>query len=419
MKAFGPLNGYTSKYASLSADEITKNSLNSGDTAFLFNKIKPDDPVIAQFWNSCYASIRDANRIIENIKISTALLEPTRTQLTADAKFTRALLYFYLVNLFGDVPLVLSTDYQRTAFQPRALQKDVYQQIVNDLTTAKADLPERYDGLPNSNIRPTSWAAAALLARVYLYQSDWTNAALLSSLVINNGTFHLASLNQVFMATSPETILQLVPAQADNGVATYNTGEAALFLPAPGSTKPPPCPLTDALINSFEPGDARKDNWVNSLPANGQSYSYPYKYKVYKSPAPFIEYNILLRLAEQYLIRAEAQARLGQWASAISDLNTLRDRAKLMPLSLPASQSQLLTAIIHERQVELFTEWGHRWFDVNRLAADTHQQDPLQMLLLNPFAAKKGASWQDYKKWWPIPARQLLLNPQLTQNIGY
>ena len=170
MKAFGPLNGYPSKLCGLGSDELSKIPLSGIDTSFLYNSLKPDDPTIALFWSLAYASILNANALIAGLDQSTAAPAAERRQWTAEALFIRALLYFYLVNLFGDVPLVLSNDYQQTAYLPRAPSAIVYQQIIADLNLAQADLPPLYGNgaPPDSVLQPGSWAATALLARVWL-----------------------------------------------------------------------------------------------------------------------------------------------------------------------------------------------------------------------------------------------------------
>jgi hypothetical protein len=115
---------------------------------------------------------------------------------------------------------------------------------------------------------------------------------------------------------------------------------------------------------------------------------------------------MVLRLGEQYLIHAEAAAELGNLGTALSDLNTVRARAGL-GASTASTQADLLTAIMHERQVELFTEWGNRWFDLNRTGTAG--------AVLN---AEKGG-FQSYMALYPVPFSQIEVNTLLTQNPGY
>ena len=133
------------------------------------------------------------------------------------------------------------------------------------------------------------------------------------------------------------------------------------------------------------------------------------------------EYSMVLRLAEQYLIRAEARVQNGDLQGAISDINIVRTRARAqatsqVPNPLPnlpttLNKQQILLAIWHERRIELFSEWGHRWVDLKR----TNQLDAVMQLT----SSVKGANWQSYQQLYPIPARELNYASQLTQNPGY
>ncbi|MDO5969574.1 RagB/SusD family nutrient uptake outer membrane protein, partial [Flavivirga aquimarina] len=119
------------------------------------------------------------------------------------------------------------------------------------------------------------------------------------------------------------------------------------------------------------------------------------------------EYPVVFRLAEQYLIRAEARAELGKISEAQSDLNVIRNRAGLGNTTASTKEA-LRDAILDERQVELFTERGHRWFDLKRRGEAADVLAPLK------------PSWQDTDVLFPIPESELLLNPNLLpQNDGY
>ena len=144
---------------------------------------------------------------------------------------------------------------------------------------------------------------------------------------------------------------------------------------------------------------------------NGTTFYYPYKYKKgddYSSnPPPPTEYYIVFRLAEQYLIRAEARAQQGNIGGGQADINLIRNRSGLAN-TIASDKGNLLSAVEHERQIELFAEWGHRWLDLKR----TNRADQV-------LGAIKGASWQSTDKVYPIPQSQIQLNPFLTQNPGY
>jgi len=117
-----------------------------------------------------------------------------------------------------------------------------------------------------------------------------------------------------------------------------------------------------------------------------------------------------LRLAEQYLIRAEAMAQQNKIPEAAADLNVIRSRAGL-PNTTAATQSAMLAAILQERKAELFTEWGHRWLDLKR----TNTVDSVMSVV----APQKGGTWQSIQKYYPIPQSELNADPNLVQTPGY
>lgn len=397
------LNGVHSVYSGLSADEFVTTSPNPDPDAFANNALLPNNTVVtSNFWQSAYNTIYQANSCIEGLNSSTGVTASTKNQLLGEAKFMRALSYFYMVNTFGDVPLILSTDYITNRSLGRTDSKLIYSQITTDLQDAEKELSAGYpNGVPT---RPNQLAASALLARVYLYQSKWAEAEAESTLVINSGKYQMATdLNSVFLINSPEAILQLAAEQK-----LFNTSEGNSFNPQ-FSFLNPRYTLNNTLLNAFETGDARKDNWLKTKVTSTATYTYPYKYKkgLDFSGAPATEYNMVLRYAEQFLIRAEARARQGNDLNgAASDLNQVRTRASLTPVT-PSTQNDLLTQIAHENQIEFFAEWGHRWFDLKR----TGTADAV-------LGAEKSG-WKSSAQLYPIPLAEIQVNAHLTQNPGY
>jgi starch-binding outer membrane protein, SusD/RagB family len=142
-------------------------------------------------------------------------------------------------------------------------------------------------------------------------------------------------------------------------------------------------------------------------------YYYPFKYKLaYTGIAP-AEFPVLLRLSEQYLIRAEAEAYgAGNGISgAIIDLDTIRHRAGLPDYSGPTDQIDLINVILHERRVELFTEYGHRWFDMQRTNTINSVMDTV--------CPQKGGTWNSDWMLYPIPLTEIQADSKLVQNDGY
>ncbi|OQP49179.1 hypothetical protein A4D02_29745 [Niastella koreensis] len=391
------LNGGMSLYPALSADELQRANLPNFEDQFFNNSISPTNTLLnTNLWKAAYTYIYQCNICMEGLQKSTGVSAALKKQLLGEVQFVRALCYHYLVNLFGDVPLALGTNADVNAMLSRAPVDQVYQQIVADLTNASEELPDYY----NLHTRPTKYAAQALLARVYLYTRQWGKAAEIASIVINSSRFWLEpELNNVFTAGSNEIIFQWVPV-GDR----MNSAEGFIFVPVNQKLN---YWLSKDLLDVFESGDLRRLKWVNPVTIGTTTYYYPYKYKVITSPPPIHEYNVVLRLAEQYLIRAEAYAQLNRVDSAVNDLNAIRSRAELPVFSTTISADECLVRIEQERRIELFAEWGHRWFDLKR----TNRA--------NAVLNSKGSSWSTDDQLYPIPASELLLAPNLGQNPGY
>ncbi|HWW40890.1 RagB/SusD family nutrient uptake outer membrane protein [Pedobacter sp.] len=377
------------------------------------------------FWGNTYQRLYTVNAALEGLESSIGLSPAIKQQLMGEAHFMRAFYYFYLVNLYGDVPLVLSTDYTVNAVIKRSAKADVYSQIVTDLKEAQNLLSESYlsgDGKTSyplgseERVRPNKWAAIALLARVYLFTEQWTNAEIQASMILaNTSLFQLESLDKVFLKNNSEAIWQLQPTKL-----RFNTQEGEIFvIPQGGPASYNPVYLSRELLKDFETGDQRKNNWISSVNANSTIYYYPYKYKIKSSSltdVPVTEYSTVMRLAELYLIRAESRAQLGNLADAISDVDRIRSRAGL-PLVKDTNpninQENLITLILKEKRIEFFTEWGHRWLDLKR----TGKVDEV-MSKVTPKKSNGGA-WKSYQQYYPIYYYELQSNPNLTQTPGF
>lgn len=391
-------------YPGLSADELQNSRTNLNYDEFYANDLQPSvaTDLDNQFWRPAYALIYQANSIIEALGMIKDLSSQDSGQLAGEAKFVRAFCYFYLTNLFGDVPLVTTTDYQTNGILPRTPRALVEAQMVLDLAQARELLTISYPS--EGRVRPNKWAATALEIRLALYQRRWADAEAGATKILTSGMYQLApDLNQVFLAGSQEAILQLQPVITDYG---NNTLEGLLFVPY-SSASLPTFIIQNALLGAFEPGDHRKSEWIGLNKAGGQNYYFPYKYKISdNAPSAPLEYSMVLRLAEIYLIRAEARAHGDNVIGSQADLNAIRTRAGLSGTNASDRES-LLKAIEQERRVELCFEWGHRWFDLKRTARlDT---------VLGPI--KTG--WQSYDSLYPIPKVEILTNPFLLQNRGY
>jgi starch-binding outer membrane protein, SusD/RagB family len=400
--------GSLSFFGGLSADEFSLYSGLSGLPLLYYTNSLTNVNVGSGYWESLYPRIFIINSAIEGLSAATTLTPAVKSQLLGEAKFMRAFFYFYLVNLYGDVPLVVGTDYLANSVMPRTPRSEVWDQIIADLKDAQSLLSPNYlkaDILTTTadRLRPSKWAAAAMLSRAYLYQQKWNEAEATASIVIENPTlFDTVSLsNKVFSKSSKEAIWQLQPVNTG-----WNTGDARLFIiPAAGPSSAYPVYLGNSLLNSFENGDLRKTAWIKGVTVSNITYNYPYKYTSATLNDPVSEYQMVIRLGEIYLNRAEAKVQQGNTAGAIVDMNVIRKRARLPNYSGPTDKPSLLTAILHERQVELFTEWGHRWLDLKRTGA----VDSVMAII----SAQKGGSWDTNSQWYPISQTELQRNPFL------
>jgi len=393
-------SGGLTLYPGLSSDELYPTNNNVDENDFYNNEIAVSNSLnSSSLWGNGFSILYNANACLEGLAQSN-ISDVVKNQLIGEAKFSRAFLLFNLSNLYGPIPLVTSTDYHKNQTLPRSPLDSVYAQIINDLEDARNLLSANYPTA--GRFRPNLYTASALLAKVYLYQKNWSEADKNATEIIDAGIYSLdTDLNNVFLTGSNETIWEL--SSVFPGLETW---EGYFFLP-PSSDVIPSYIITDSLLNAFENGDERRQKWLNKNTVNGNDYYYPYKYKLgYDGLTVPLEGYVVFRLSEQYLIRAEARAQEGNLSGAISDLNLIRNRAGLQNTTA-TDQTSVLSAIQHERQVELFCEWGNRWFDLKR----TGKANDILSLI------KPG--WQANDTLYPIPQTELNSNPFLTQNPGY
>jgi len=392
-----------------SSDELKpgKDSFSLGYTYMFKNNLDPADAMTNSFWTESYNLIFIANAIIEGVAASPGISDAGKLKCTAEARFIRAFAYFYLVNLFGDVPLVTNTDYKKSALFPRQSSTLVYQQILEDLLMAEASLTDNYP--TEGRVRANKWTAKAMLARVYLYLKDWEKAELRSSEVIANaqkyrlgemtGTNAADAVMNIFYANSEEAIFQFWnntgTSLGYSALTEYYNNYAVNDDPEYG------------LLAAFEPGDKRAFNYVMPATAAGGE-SRIYKYRLINESPDYKEFTMVLRLAEQYLIRAEARAMRDQVGTAVEDLNKIRNRAGLNDLAASMTREETLIHVEKERRLELCFEWGDRWLNLKRLG---HLDQVMNL-------AKPGL-WTSTAAFYPVPRTEILLNTNLKQNPGY
>lgn len=379
------------------ADELSSYNATSTEHQFYQNSLIPSNTGISAVWKDSYNLVYACNAVIEGVSISPGIPQIDKDRLRGEAMFVRTYIHFYLMQLFGEVPFISTTDYRVNSIVHKMPDDEMYSTLLFDLSTATSLLPENY--IDAKRVRPVKAVAKALTARIQLYRSNWALAKSAADEVIHDPQYSWVSvLDNVFLKTSMGTLWQLMP--PTEGSPTTE-GQSFILTSTPGNRS-----LTNSLESAFEPGDLRRIKWVGVFTNTSGIWYYPFKYKKRLNEATSAEYSILFRLEEVYLIRAEALARLGELNDAKQDLNRIRLRAGLNPITSNIQQ-EVIDAILKERRVELFTEQGHRWFDLRRTG-----------MLNSTLNVKPG--WNGTDALWPLPEQELLLNTNLLpQNEGY
>lgn len=375
------------------------------------------NPYIVENWNAHYQLINRVNTILDRIVDVSFTNATQKDQFTGEALFLRALAYFNLVQVYGDVPLVTKAITPAEAYASlRTPAADVYKQIIDDLTQAATKLPLRYTG--NDVGRASKGAAQGLLGKVYLTRRQFTEATQTLKALIDANTYQLLPrYADVFVdanANNAESLFEV-------GYRSNSQGEgssfATMFAPKLGAlvvtgagggqgyNRP-----TKDMISAYEPGDTRKDVSLSESWPNGTSVANdPYVKKQYMTrlinPYDGDANWIVLRYADVLLMYAESLNEAAQPTQALPYLNQIRKRAGL-PDKTVLSQAELRLAIEQERRVELAFE-GHRWFDLLRT-------DRALAVM-----RAKGKVLSERDLLFPISQQQRDINPALTQNSGY
>jgi len=361
---------YYGAYFPLLVDAYTDNGTTGGYDVIDLNDIaartvNPSNLYVTNTYAAIYNSIYTANKIIGNIDKVPGLAADEKSNTLSEALFVRALGHFDLLRLFGEhwdqtskygIPLVTTPDSPKVAI-PRSTVAASYQQIITDLTAAISGF-NAYNGNQYASLS----AAKALLARVYLYYGDNANAAAMATDVINDSNFGLfgpGDFTKIYSEKkTQESIFELVFDQQNQ--SSYNTATYA----RPDALRSEVFFLAAADLNTFfqgRQGDGRSAlvDFVNvdvSIQPDGRTQKY--RGETTKDNSAYI-----IRLAEIYLIRAEAAGR----SAGLTDLNTLRTNrgmTALSPSDVPDDVTWL-QAVLDERRAELNFE-GHRLFDLAR-----------------------------------------------------
>lgn len=351
-----------------------------------------DNTLLYRIWSAIYAVVNRSNNVIAKVPtLSDQKLSATsKNTYIGEAYVIRALAFFDLARLWGNIPLVESpvSDVSDVNGIKQTSQKEVYAKVAADLENAVTLLPNTV-----SRNRITRNTVYAFLARVYLYQENWEKAEQYASLVIGKSSYGLATWATILGGTNTsESIFELSFSSADQS-AHYGTWSSVNY-------RNQLCPNKGlyTLLHTDSIGGLRSALVTdNSTSAVSNYYVQNLYWRTDGSNPTYV-----FRLAEQYLIRAEARARKSSpdLTGAYADLNAVRTRAGLTA-RIPSSQNFLLGDILQERRVEFALE-PQRWFDLIRYGKTTDI----------------GVSDAN-KLVFPIPYNDLGADADLTQNPGY
>jgi len=347
---------------------------------------------VQELWTAIYKTVNIANNIIDIVPAVNDVTfdQAERNKQRGEAFFLRALSYFDLVRLWRNVPIV--TQATKTASDNKEITNstgdEVYQFIENDLDSAEALLPATVN-----RSMANQYTAKALKARLYLYRENWKKAEDYATQVINDSIdFKLTKPYSQFYAAknTAESIFEVdytinnKNSYAANWFQNPTTGGKKEFLP------------TDDFIALLKDPNIGGSRSALIFTVNGVTYG-NMNFKI----ATGEDQSYVLRLAEMYLIRAEAKAEQEKLDDGLKDLNVIRNRANVPSLSIVSSRDELVDKIMLERRVELAYE-SHRWFDLIR-------KGKAQQVLGIPDANKLLL---------PLPRQEVLI-ANLTQNLGY
>jgi len=388
-------------FADLAADNFIARGSKAEYREVSSNSIQASNAYVESIWNRSYEGINLVNSIITGIEGVSGITLDEKENFLAQAYFLRAFHYFNLVRYFGEIPKRVKpvTDASpETLNIPVSIESEIYDLIVSDLKTAE----QYFSGKGKGNSAfANEGAVKGLLAKVYLYRENWTEAAAYANQVINMGyALETSNYANIFDETnnSREIIFQIDFANAQDASNLMNdwlTADGRFEVAAWKNAE-----RTETIANDFESGDLRLSTTVKYYTgAKGNDY-YCNKYTDKTTRKDNI---IILRLAEMYLIKAEALNEISYQASgdALNALNTIRSRAGISILTstdLPTQQSFRL-AIENERNLELAFE-GNRLFDLRRTGRIN--------VVLPDIGDLKEANW-----YFPIPQSEIDTNDEI------
>lgn len=408
---------------------------NSFDTESIYYfTVIPSNGFVNSLWNDAYAAILRCNVVLDRIDV-VDMDQTFKEQLKGEVRFLRALEYFYLVQLFGDVPLVVKEISVQEAYElGRTPAQEVYNQIIEDLKFAEGVLPPSY---ADSDIgRVTSGAAKGILAKVYLTLKNYAEAKTKLEEVIDSKRYQLlpdyAQLWDLKHENSSESLFEIQYKKGGTGTgspfanafAPRGSGQVVVPVGGTGSVNSP----TVDMANAYETEDLRKDISMESGFVNKDGEFFPYMYPKKYLDVPFIDGDAdnnwpVLRYADVLLMYAEVlnEITFEPDGRAFDLLNQIRERAGLEFKTSThedaglriTNQQEFRLAMEQERRVELAFE-NHRWFDLLRTGRALEVMNAKREILNIP------SEVPEYQLLYPIPLQVIDNNPSVIhQNLGY
>ena len=371
--------------------------------------------VVEALWGSVFNTVYLCNFILEGLPKVPGVPEVQSKQVTAEAKFLRGLANFIGATTFGGIPKVTTTNIDANKVAVRASKEDILASALTDFQAALTDLPEGSpsDGRAVYAGYATKNAARAALARYFLYQKDWVQAEKFATDIIVGNRYELVDYKLVVTKDFTNESIFEVGYTASDDPGTSSLGLNNLLV---GRREVIPSNQLIAQLTTRDAGERQLTIAFNSNNQRGSDNGWT----VQKYGTADQDNNniVIFRLAEMYLIRAEAraqQAKITGTGGALADLNVLRTRAgknitvvaQKPSLVTSATQAEALSLIERERVYELAFE-GHRWYDLVRTAR--------AQAVMSAFSP----NWTAKFEIWPLPQSEFQRNPGLgTQNPGY
>lgn len=389
----------TGLMASLYTDDLDFYALssNTGLMEFYQNTVLDSNPLISSYWATAYQKIYMANAIIEGVEQSSLIVGEEKDRIKSEALMIRSLLFLYVQQMYGDIPYPVTTNYQINQKIEKTPSTEVLQRIENDLKQAISGLKDAYRNA--ERIFPNKKTAQMVLAKVLMTEKKYSEAEVVLKEIIQNPLYVFQNdISKVFDKSGTHILWQLKP--RTTGGSTKEI-QAYYF----NNSAPTTVALSQNLIAQFSTGDLRRQQWIAMVTVGGNTWYRANKYKIQSNNS--VEYSIVFRVEEAYLLLAEALVEQNKVQEGVLYINAIKQRAGIPQLSSGITQQGLLEEVIKENRKEFFTEMGNRFFTLKR-------QGKLDDLL----AVKPN--WKTYFNNWPLPQKELLLNPNLNpQNNGY